>query len=75
MDGDMNCEGWVIAEDKMRARLFLVSATGPAQAMALAQMHCGNETRLTLRGSAPEAHLKRRGMQLGDVFEISAKRG
>jgi hypothetical protein len=67
--------GWVIADEsptqgRKAPRFYLVAATGPAQALALAQQELGDKAKLIVRGPAEEAHLKRRKMQLGDITEI-----
>ena len=70
--------GWVVeakSSDRIAPRFFLVSATGPAQALALVQMNAGIEaSALTVRGPVDATHLQRRNMQLGDVEEIVAQR-
>lgn len=70
---------WVIVCDAAPGargvRYFLVAATGPAQALSLVHDEFGKDLELSVRGPAPAAHLERRGMQLGDVFEIVGNRG
>ena len=70
-DGDQY--GWVVADEPAQGRsprYYLVAATGPAQALLIAQAKLGDGRSLVLRGPADAAHLERREMQLGDVLEI-----
>ena len=75
-----NDSAWVIVcepapKDRGGVRYFLVAATGPAQALSLVHDQFGKHLALSVRGPAPAAHLERRNMQLGDVFEIVGNRG
>ena len=70
--------GWVIVDEtpargRKGARYFLVAATGPAQALALAQQEVGKNRALSVRGPADATHLSRRNMKLGDVLEIMSR--